>query len=649
MTEGPSSTFQQKLAERRAREAAAAAEAASAAPQAAAAGTLFEDLIPEEQYDLTDADKQMDQAVENIDILDAYARWCGKMRPKIHRNQRENIMISCPRPGHADNEASAWVNLDKQTWFCGTCQEGGDAHDIAAFHFGYPVPEYKSDARFHELRVKMAADFGYRMETFPGGVQVLVGPNTTIETDQEEEPEAQATPASQSALPAQASPESINDAPDAQVIELYDDGDEEIIFPSIDWKMIVPENTFIWEYMKATTVDDVTEEYHFWHALIAVGFGIGRQVRLWDSVPVLGNMFVCTLGRSGAGKSKAMRHLANLVRDALPHDWSDPSSRGVEVISAVASAEMLVKSFQKEMSLDPTSPTSPKFLAPIKGLIEFNELSALIGRANRQGNALKPTLMQFYDGDASVSTVSLTSGKKEAKEPFGSALTSTQPLALKALLGRADDDSGFLNRWVFVGGPEKKRFAIGGARVDISPCIMPLQRIAGWAASFGDDDFMEWSEPAAESFTEFFHDVIEVDKRKSGSALLTRIDLLMKKIILLLSANKMEKIVSGDTVHEAIMLYEYIKQCYGVPEAQIGNTLQNEVSEAVLYQAKRQKELDGKGVTLNQLAKALKRRKYPNDLLLKVIDSLVKLGYMEPEATTAGKVGRPTVRYRYVG
>lgn len=625
--------FQKKLAERRAREAQEAANKA-------AESSFDADLVPEQEYTLSDTDKALDAVIDNIDIIDAYRRWCSKMEPDTRKKQSEGIKISCPNPAHPDKDPSAWLNTDKQVWYCGGCQIGGDAHDIAAYHFGFPVPAYKSDGRFHELRLKMAADFGFHMESFPGGVKILVGPESTPT------PEPKASSQTTVAIPepvAEPDPELSTD----NVIELYDMGDQDVSFPRLAWREFVPKDTFLDTYMRTTTIDDVVEEYHFWNAMLALGFACGRQARLDDSVPVYGNLFVCSLGASGSGKSKARYHLDSLLDKAMPHNWNDANSRGVRIIKAPGSAEMLVQHFSKPVT-DPANPKQIIFYASVSGMIDFNELSALIGRANRQGNTLKPTLMQFYDMEGTVSTSSLSTGIKEARLPFASALTTTQPLALKALLGRSDDDSGFLNRWIFVGGPEKKRIAIGGVRVDMTPAVMPLQKILGWSASFKDEEFLLWSDAANKSFTSFFDTVIHPDQRKSQSALLVRMDLLMKKIILLFSANKLEKVVSADSVLEAIRCYEYLKTCYGIPAAQLGTTLQSEISEAILYQARKQWELDKKGVSLNQLAKSLKRRNYPHDILLKIVDSLVKLGFLEVEQTPAGSRGRPTVRYRYV-
>jgi hypothetical protein len=610
--------FQQRLKERREREAA---EAKAKEPEPPPSHDA--DLVPEEQYERSEADQEMDSVIQSIDIIDAYNKWCGKSTPVVKGGQREGIKISCPVPGHADKNPSAWINLDNQVWYCGACSLGGDAHDLAAYYFNYPVPGYKQGSSFHELRRKMAEDFGFRFDKLPGGVVTVTAP--------EPEPEE---------------PESELKDP-AEVVELYDDGDEEIWSPSLDWRPVVPEDTFLDAYMKATVLDDVPEEYHFFHGMLAIGFALGRDVRLSDLVPVFGNLFVCTLGRSGTGKSKARYHLDTLLATALPHDWTDPNSKGVRKVSSPGSAEVLIHNFQKPVE-DPTNPKKVAYYAPVRGMIDFSELSGLIGRANRQGSVLAPTLMQFYDMEPVVATSSMTHGAKTAVSPYASALTTTQPKSLRTLVTKGDDASGFLNRWLFVPGTEKKRFAVGGTRVDVGPAVGPLKDIQGWAGSFTGSEFVEWSPEAEKLFTNFFHDRIEPDKKKSDTDLITRIDLLMKKMILLFSANRMEKVVTEQSVKDAIHCYQYLIDSYSIPAGQIGNTLGNEISEAIMYQVKKTYERSKRGMSLNEIAKALKHRKYPHDLLLKTADTLVKLDYIKVEQSKKGQVGRPTTRYKYV-
>lgn len=631
-TEGLSQ-FEIKLAERRkAREEAARKQQQEKAQHEA-------DLVPDEPYERSDEDREMDAIIAGIDIIDAYNRWCGKSKPNP-KGKTESIMISCPRPTHADKHPSAWINTDKQTWYCGTCSEGGDIHDIAAYHFGYPVPQYKEGERFHQLRRDMASDYGYTFTTLPGNVTVVSSPvpedGVVVTPEPHTEPDPELSAADES--------EGKSSVDGAVVIDLYEDLEDDIAYPSLDWRAIIPEDTYLRAYMDAACVDDVPEEFHFWNALLGLGFALGREVRLFDFVPVYANLFVCTLGRSGSGKSKARGHLDRLLAEALPHDWSDSHSKGVRKVSSPGSAEVLIHNFQKPVA-DPADAKKIAYYAPVRGMIDFNELSALVGRAARQGNVTLPTLMQFYDMEPVIATSSMTHGAKEAHEPFASALTTTQPKALRTLITKADDASGFLNRWVFAPGREKQRFAIGGIQVNMSPVVPFLEAILGWAGSFKSSEMIQWSPEGAERFTDFFHFRIEPDKKNSDNDLIIRIDLLIKKLILLFAANRKEKTVSLQTVEDAISCYDYLIAAYKIPAGQIGNTLQNEVSEAIMGVVNKQYQLDKKGVTLNQIAKSLKRRKYPHDLLLKTADGLVKLGFLEIQKPKAGAVGRPTVRY----
>lgn len=648
------STFQRKLEERRRRRAT---ESISTS-ETAHAHAHDEDLIPDEVYERTDSDKELDRVVESIGILEAYVRWCGKMQPAARPGQTEGIKVSCPVPGHVDKNPSAWVNLEKQTWYCGACDTGGDAHDIAAYHFGYSVPDYKRGSDFSKLRVQMAEDFGYTIVRVPGGETEVIPPV---------EEGANATPAPKTAsaapLPIVTEPEpdsesdseSESDSPRKQLsvaefIESDLDELDTITYPSLAWRELVPEDSFIHRYMVLASQDDVVEEYHFWNALLAIGFALGREVTLADFHPVYGNLFICTLGATGSGKSRARSYLDDLLFDALPHDWSDPNSKGVRKISAPGSAEVLIRNFEKPVA-DPTDPKKILFHAPVRGIIDFNELSALTGRSGRQGSVLKPVLMEFYDMVKEISTSSLTTGVKVAAEPFASTVTSSQPRALRDLVGAGDDASGFLNRWVFACGPDKRRNPVGGVKVRITEASPSLKEIVAWANSFRPGETIEWSPEAERIFREFFHSTLYPHQKNSKTSITARMDLLLKKLFLLFTANKKEKILSVETVQTVLSMYEYLRGSYKIPEGQIGgggSTLLGEIGEAVEARLQATLASTGSGLTASQVTRSLKHRKYPPDQIVRVLESLVKLGIVEIQKTRPSSVGRPTVRYIYV-
>jgi hypothetical protein len=616
--------FRAAIEERRRREAEEAAAKSATYPSEPGHDA---DLIPEAPYERSEQDRELDRVIDGISIVDAYTRWCGKSEVKVRGGQTEGIKVSCPVPGHADRNPSAWLNTEKGTWFCAACDRGGDSYDIAAFHFG--VSDYKTGANFHELRRRMAGSLGYTFIT-PPGVSHPIPVAPVSEPDPPSEPESTGEP----------------DGTAASVVSIAppEDDDWEIEFPTLDWRALVEPHTFLDEYMQCTWMDDIPEEYHFWNGLLAVGLALGRDATLWDRRPIFGNLFVCLLGNTGDGKSRSFESLKDLLVKALPHRWDDPNSKGIRVVQSPASAEVLIHNFSKPV-LDPTNPKVVSYYAPVRGLIDFNELSGLVGRTNRQGNVLKPTLMEFYDASGVISTSSMTTGTKEAWQPYASAFTTTQPRALKDLMKKSDVDSGFLNRWIFASGKPKQRLSLGGFKLDITPAVKPLQDIHGWVGFKKD---ITWDEDASKLLDEFFQRRVFPAQKIDDSGFLTRLDLTLKKLILLFTANQKLESVPKEMVEKAIAMFPYLIAAYELPAEHIGNSLAHEVQQELLRHIRRY-TTSGKGITFRELGSCIKRKKFPPDLVHKMLKILADMGEIEAVTTNAGKVGRPTVRYKYVG
>jgi hypothetical protein len=470
-----------------------------------------EDLIPDiEPFERSDEDLEIDGVLDRLNILDAYARWCGKMQPKVG-SKRESIMVSCPMPGHADKNPSAWLNLDKDTWYCGGCQIGGDKYDIAAIQLGYPFPEvYKTDGSFPDLRRDMAEDLGYVVRRTPSGHEYV----EKLDFEESNKLETQATDNHNSVAPGApiapempdlgAFSESVGVTDNQTQPENIDTNSNVLSFPMpadpetfhqrveesgafIDWEQIVTPGTFLWEWMQATTIDDLPHEYYFWLGMQGIAFAAGTDVVMDDYRRIKPNIFVCLYGSTGSGKSRSIEPYVSMLRSALPRDDADDytPSKGVEHLPSPASAEALLRMFQHDIK-DPSTQAVLE-QAQVKGLLRVEEFASFVARASRPTNPMKETLIELYDVlDHTMKHMSVTGGTVKAKNPFAQMVTSTQPKAIHAFLRRNDTESGFLNRWIFAtGARRRRRISYGGVQIDVQRSADLLRDLASWCGTGG--------------------------------------------------------------------------------------------------------------------------------------------------------------------
>lgn len=639
-----------QLAEKRARE-----EGRELPPEFQPPPQTFDpSLIPDvSSGDRSEEDLELDRILNNIGIIEAYNKWCGKSTPNPG-NKRDGIKVSCPNPGHPDKDPSAWLNIDKGAWYCGGCEEGGDAYDIAALSFGYPVPGYKDGQLFHKLREQMAESFGYTIKKVPGGKLIYKDEEEASTAGNQSDRTAGSSSEEASGSSGQVDREAGGEG--APVAQLYADEDENdienqlVVYPEINWRDILPGDTFLHAYMEACSVDDSPEEYHFWHGLLALGHAVGRKVTLSDHRPVYGNLLVCLLGATGTGKSRSRGWLDTVIRSVLPYSETGQETTGTKIVSVPSSGEYLVSAFSYE-GRDPANSKISLGYQPVNGIVDFDELSALLSRANRQGSTLKPTIMGFADAKNEVSIGSLTRGDFVAHDPFCSITASTQPKAIRNLLHRTDTASGFLNRWVFAGGSPKEREVLGGVHsttsVDLEPAIAQLKLVRGYGGitrSIGLDG------EALKLLTEFYRKKVYPLQNKDDSDLLKRLDLLFKKLVLLFTVNARQDVASKSEVQLAINLFEYIVECYGILNENIGVTQAQEVASEIMRHINRHFKKTGRGASARDIARYTARRNYSPEQIKKALDVMVALNYIELEKKKpGGHIGRPTVRYVAVG
>lgn len=422
--------------------------------------------------------------------------------------------------------------------------------------------------------------------------------------------------------------------------------DRYFIYPSINWRELVPEQTFLWDYLTCCAPDEVPEEYHFWGGLMAIGQALGRNTVLFDRKPVYGNLFVCTVGPSGSGKSSASAHVINLLRQALPWEAGDPDTRGSKTIATPGSAEAMIGGFTREIALDPDKPRA-KTAFPVKGIVEFSELASLVGKSSRLGSVLQSTLIDFYDARRMISTSAVTSGEKVALDSFCSVITTTQLKSLRELFTAKDAASGFLNRWVFAMGPLKDRSPIGGAIIDITPSVASLKSIVGWSSSV---PMIKWSPDALKLFSEFWYESIRPTKEADENDIFTRIDLLCKKLVLLFAANAHESVVSFRSVWIVKQLFPYLLDTYKAIEARFGSSIDYEIGKNLAETIQHLTEKYKKPPTMREIKLWTKGKKYTNEQYAKQMNYLIQVGTIEELSPEVKKIGRPSgPRYRYVG
>lgn len=607
-------------------------------------------LLPNLHSDDNSEERQeLDNIIERIDAVTAYNKWIHKSHAT--GKKKDGNMISCPFPEHPDKNPSAFINTETNTWYCKGCERGGDVYDLAAIGLGYPVPGYKDGALFHKLRKDMAEAFGWRFKSVPGGEIIWKDEPAPTPQPVEQSTPIVTPPPGDPGLKVTETPEPESDEDDDNVSHMWaeDEEDEVVAYPKINWQNIVPEDTFLHEYMKACSNDDSPEEYHFWHGLLALGSVVGRNVTLDDHRAVYANLMVCLLGATGTGKSRSRGWLDTVLKAASPYHEDGSATSGTKLIAVPGSGEYLVKAFSYE-GKDPGNGKSSLGYQPVNGIVDFDEMSALLARAKREGSTLKSTVMALADARDTVSVGSLTRGDYVASKPYCSITASTQPKAIRALVTRTDTGSGFLNRWIFAGGMSKETEVLGGSHtstsIDLTVAIERLKNVRGWGA-------MERSitlEPDAyKTYVAYFRQHLEPAKIKDQTDLLKRIDLVSKKLMLILTINERRTTVRKATVIAVMSLMEYIVECFGILNSNIGLTVMQDVMNDIQRVMISHQKKTGRGASPRDIARYLHRKNYSLEQIKKSLDVMTSLDLIELAPKPHGVTGRPTIRYQVVG
>lgn len=612
------------------------------------------DLIPD--VEVRQRNPELDDFLDKIDILDAYRRWCGKMEPEVG-GRSESIMVSCPDPAHPDTNPSAWINTEKQVYFCGGCNQGGDKYTIAAFHFG--VPDYQSKANFPDLKIKMASDFGFDVVT-SGGVSYIQEappepePDPTLPDLHPEEHQAGAEPIVPQLAPLAPEPPpapKADPAALAPVVALRDTTDDglpkeeiEVIDSYIDWEAILPPDTFLHDWMTAVATDDIPHEFYFFLGLQALAAAIGRNVVLEDDPFVFANLFICLYGGTGTGKSKSIVPQRRLLQEVLPFDKPvDNAATGVYLPGTPNSSEMLLDFFVHK--LENGAGTALDEWSPINGIVQFGEFSELARRDARSGSTYKETLMRLYDAYEDVSSQTKGGGLTLAKQPFAQVITTTQPRVIREFLSKTDEYSGFLNRWVIVGGaPRMTPISYGGVAKDLSAPVDSLRRVLAWSLPGHSYNFHTAGRSVYKAWDGHFQRKL-VPIRDMGEPMLSRFDLLQKKLVLLLAANQRRSQPTAEDVENVATLHDYLMAVARTFSQNIRETDTDRCWEEIKATIQR---LTGSGKmpngpTRRELNQRL-AKKHGGEEITRALEGMVKAAVLEEVKTT--NRGKTALRYK---
>lgn len=456
------------------------------------------------------------ELIAGLGIVDAYNRWCGKSTPEVG-SRTESIMVSCPNPAHPDKIPSAWLNSNKDVFFCGSCQEGGDIMDIAAHKFGFPVPGYKKGRAFPELIQTCLIDMGYDPE------EMMVAYDLEVAHDE------------------------VGTITPIDTVKDPDDGDV-YVQNGLDWREFAPEGTFLWKWMKATEEDTIPEEFLFFLGLQMISMAVGRRVWISKGTPIYANVMLALMGKTGSGKSRAIRLTESLVAKALPFDKEDMATIGVKEVTRPNSGEALIDQF----SWLPPGAAEP---ISVNGWVTMDEMAELMKAANRKGTTLREVIIQMYDGKGRLGITSRSAGEVVAVEPYFNFAVGAQPDAVGHIMDSGDVAAGFTNRFMFVQGTPKPRkpwaeistLSLGSLHVD-------LQNIANTYASKPTPIMLDLdAEVVMDNDLRWVDEMME----KEGD-IFGRLELHLIKLTMLLVANERHDIANPEHVKKARKLVEFL-------------------------------------------------------------------------------------------
>jgi len=607
--------------------------------------------VPTEKFADTPRGQSLIQATskENFTCEMAWKMYMDPAGIPGKPDPRGEINLLCP--WHKEKKPSFSINIKENAWFCRNpkclANKGGDALAIAALKLGYDLGTYKQS--LPAIREEVAKALGWREEPrYPGlvGKPALIPPDQVpTEDENENENENNKPPVI-----------SITEAPsfvDESENHVQDE-DADVVWPSISnlhEKAKTPTPSFVTEYLKATCPLAWPDEYNLWYAWQLLGAAVGKALWLPGSPKnVFPNLFLCVTGPSGGGKSQSADPALEIYEEVCSY-ITDPGNRGVKMIRTPNSHVFLIQEFSNTFE-DPF--TKQKVNYPVNGLLRYSEASTLLslGKDNRK---YEDIIKALYDNEKKINTGAKLGGVTEALHPFASLITTTQLKTVKRQLTLELAETGYLNRFSFPMGPPVRRgWDSDRQSYDLSAAVRELQEVKAFYSIPGNAGEIDYTPEGLEHAKHLWTTKGEPLKDNDGSGLLGRLDLHMKKFVLIHAINRKitGRNITPEIVDQAWSYFPYIVETSRMIGARVGITVEGDKENKVLAALKNWQTRNPKNdaIDVTRLSKNLTGKVNLGDLT-RILDYLIRLGVVDliEPVRQPGQRGRLGKKYRYAG
>lgn len=510
----------------------------------------------------------------NDDLLDSYLKYIGG---KVGKEASGGVMVQCPFPDHDDRTPSANINVEKMVGYCYACAAPFDLFDLAgiAYHMNPRSEE------FPELMYQVGQDLGFEMANLGGrpvvklqnGELLGVPTQSTIVVKEEE-------------------------------IE-FDEQRRRGFEWGIPWwteeGQLFPAGSFmdVWINAHRESRQRIAVEFVVATGMIALAQIAGPNTRVTTGRPTHAALPIVLMGATGTGKTNAVRELEKLLAKVNPFDYDNGDfSRGTKWLESPGSGQKIVIELDRRSHVP--AGVSVDEEEGIRSVIYYDEFEALTSMALQPGSQIKAQLMSAMTGDTPKYT-SIAQGSLSADNSLVTVLTTSQPNALKRFMNSHDQDSGWVNRWLFFTGERVERHDDGDFAVELEESVGLLKDLMGFWSMRPFND-IEFTEAAHREYTQFLKKEIDPltdaaeddpwDDEGNTRPELARMAHHLKRLALVLAINEKTLTIDRSTMIRAIALArQYFMHSIRRTADKIEENEWTRVHEAVLMAASQQLEV----------------------------------------------------------